>query len=605
MLGPIFDRELLLLPRRPRHYLVRTAYLGLLWVLGLTAWQVTVGWTETATLGDQARFGLLLFQILTTWVQVPLILFFAALSAASAITQEKDRRTFVLLLITDMRSYEIVLGKLFGSLLQIAVLIIGMVPVLALFMLLGGVAPIQIAQAALVLAATALAAGAVGNMLALWREKTFQSLALSVLFLILYFCCVRALSVVPSVLPQFVSLEAIGRVQSWLDPFLAMGSVVESAGSSRIHPAYGFAAAMVVLSSALAGWSILRLRVWNPSGEPIMQREAPEVTEEKDRAKAHAAPGKARAVWANPIVWREMRTRAYGRRPILVKLAYFAVLGLIAAYAIGPLLTEPSSTAPVTPGLVLTGVVILSLILVSAQAVTAITSERDLGALDLLLVTDLSPKEFIFGKFWGILYNAKEFILPPFVFAAVYAGLGLLATPPVKHPEASAYKNVEALVYLSLGLIVLVAFATVLGVHVALRTESSRLAIVNTLATMFFLSAGTLLCIQLIQINARQFEYQWVSFILFIFSGILGLLWVLSGDRPTAAITLASWLCPPAVFYTVLNILVGKPGSQESTDPLIPLLVTGGAFGFTVLAMLVPLLSEFDVALGRTTAGDK
>jgi hypothetical protein len=27
------------------------------------------------------------------------------------------------------------------------------------------------------------------------------------------------------------------------------------------------------------------------------------------------------------------------------------------------------------------------------------------------------------------------------------------------------------------------------------------------------------------------------------------------------------------------------------------------AFGFTVAAMLVPLVSEFDVALGRTTAG--
>ena len=35
----------------------------------------------------------------------------------------------------------------------------------------------------------------------------------------------------------------------------------------------------------------------------------------------------------------------------------------------------------------------------------------------------------------------------------------------------------------------------------------------------------------------------------------------------------------------------------------VPFLVTGGTFGFTVAAMLVPLLSEFDVALGRTTGG--
>ena len=55
---------------------------------------------------------------------------------------------------------------------------------------------------------------------------------------------------------------------------------------------------------------------------------------------------------------------------------------------------------------------------------TAITSERDGRALDLLLVTDLSPKEFIFGKLGGILYNTKEFLLPPLILAAVYAALG-------------------------------------------------------------------------------------------------------------------------------------------------------------------------------------
>jgi hypothetical protein len=140
---------------------------------------------------------------------------------------------------------------------------------------------------------------------------------------------------------------------------------------------------------------------------------------------------------------------------------------------------------------------------------------------------------------------------------------------------------------------------------VALRTPTSRLAILNTLATMFFLSAGTLLCIQLIQINTRQFEYQWLSFILFMGTGVLGFWWVLSGDRPSPALTFASILCPPAVFYTVLNIMVGRPGSSESADPLIPLFTIGGAFGFTVAAMLVPLLSEFDVALGRTTAANE
>src|SRR5262245_51617849 len=73
MLGPIFQREWLTLPRRGQHYLTRTAYLGLLWVLGLTTWQALIGWERPATLGSTARFGLLLFQVLA-YLQLVLLL---------------------------------------------------------------------------------------------------------------------------------------------------------------------------------------------------------------------------------------------------------------------------------------------------------------------------------------------------------------------------------------------------------------------------------------------------------------------------------------------------------------------------------------------------
>jgi hypothetical protein len=249
-------------------------------------------------------------------------------------------------------------------------------------------------------------------------------------------------------------------------------------------------------------------------------------------------------------------------------------------------------------------VAILSLLLISAQAATAITSERDGGALDLLLVTDLSPREFIFGKLLGVAWNVKEYLLPPLILAAVYAGLGLLATPPRNQPELGPGMNAGALVCTLGALLVLLVFVAVLGLHVALRTAASRVAIVNTLGTVFFLSAGTLISIYLILISG-SFEYQWASFILFIATGIAGLWWVLSGTRPSGALTLAAWLCPLGMYYCVTNILVAKPGSDESTDPLLPFLVVAVAFGFTIAAMLVPLLSEFDVALGRTAAREE
>src|SRR5437879_13227290 len=110
MLGPIFAREWLTLARRPRHYVLRSAYFGGLWILVVTLWQAAVGWERPATISDLGRFGLLSFQLLA-FVQLSLLLFFAALSSASAVSQEKDRRTVVLLLLTRLTNWELVMGK--------------------------------------------------------------------------------------------------------------------------------------------------------------------------------------------------------------------------------------------------------------------------------------------------------------------------------------------------------------------------------------------------------------------------------------------------------------------------------------------------------------
>ena len=610
MLGPIFQREFITVPRRVRHYVARVAYLSTLWVIGITAWMATVGWSRTATLGETARFGPLLFQLLTT-VQLALFLFFAALSSASSISQEKDRRTFILLLMTDMSNAEIVLGKLFGSLLQIGLLLLATVPLWMFIILLGGVSLGQVLQALLIVVVTVMAAGSLGSLVALWRDRTFQALALTTLFLVLYLCLARGLGVLPELIPALADFDTV-QWQRWLDPFRALQSVQAPAETldEGAAPVYGFAGMMLLLSAALNGWGLYKLRVWNPSGEPIMQRERPETIDAKDaelakdeskRAAAHAAPGQVRAVGANPILWREIFTRAYGRRPILVKMAYFVALAIICYSALAPLILR-GQRGSFESAYGLVPVCVLSLLLVAAQAATAITSERDTGALDLLLVTDLSPQEFIFGKLGGIIYNTKEYLLPPLLLAGVYAWYGCMATPPSNHPEMGGLMNLASFVFFLGAALVMLAFAMVLGIHVALRAPNSQAAIIYTLSTIFFLSVGTLVCVALILIN-RQFEYQWSSFIFFAVMGVGGLMWVLNFSRPSRALNLASWFCPAAVLYTVLDVVVAKPGSQESTDPFRPFLVIFGAFGFTIAAMLMPLLSEFDEALGRTSGG--
>jgi ABC-type Na+ efflux pump permease subunit len=607
VLGPIFQRELVTVPRRSGHYASRVALIGLLLILGITTWQASIGFTREASLGETAAFGLLLYQIVS-YVLLLVTLFFATLSAAGAVAQEKDRRTFVLLLMTDLRDYEIVLGKMLGALLPIILQLAITAPVLMLFLLLGGIAPEQVLETLVILTATAIASGSLGALVALWRERTFQALALSLLFVALYLGLVQIIGVLATLGPSEAAAE---HIPAWLDPFAALQTVVAppATGRNSFSPAYGFAAVMLAWTVTLNALGIRGLRRWNPSGEPIVPREAPEAVRELDeslelekRAQAHAAPGPVRHVWHNPILWREVCTLAYGRRPLLVKFAYAVVLLLILYFAYTEL-QRPGGRPAFAAAYGLVPLTILSLLLVAAQAVTAITSERDGGTLDILLVTDISPYEFVFGKILGALYNCKEYIIPPLLLTLYYAAVGALAPLPANQGWRAVLElNFGPFLAISGAILILFAFVVVLGVHVALRIPSSRQAIVQTLGTVFFLSVGTLIAIYLIIINGGSFANQWLSFVAFLTVGIGGLLYVFSADRPSAALSLASVACPLAMFYAVVTVLIGKPGTQESAEPLLPFLAVAGAFGLAIAAMLVPLLSEFDIALGRTVA---
>ena len=175
-IGPVFTRELVTAPRRMRFYVARAIYVAALLTLVSTAWLLLTGTQEVRSIGDMARFGAMAFQLLAP-LQLALVLFFSALLTASAVAQEKDRRTLVLLLMTRLSNSELVLGKLLSSLLQVFVLLAAAFPLFMLIALFGGISLSQIAWVFAVTFATALAAGSIGSTLALWREKTFQTLA--------------------------------------------------------------------------------------------------------------------------------------------------------------------------------------------------------------------------------------------------------------------------------------------------------------------------------------------------------------------------------------------------------------------------------------------
>jgi ABC-type transport system involved in multi-copper enzyme maturation permease subunit len=570
--GPIFSREVLTSPRQTRHFILRCGYVLGLFVLMYTASQATFGWQQVSSIGEISRFGALLFQLFSM-VQLALVLFFAPLFAASRVAQEKDRQTLVLLLMTDLRDRELVFGKLLASLLPVGALLAVSAPVFALIMLLGGVSLEQIGWSLALCGATGLAAGSWGSLVAFWREKTFQTLAISVLGLVLF------IGVAEAGAGLLGADSAGGRWLACCDPFRGMLAVLDPLAAqpeSKVAsvPALPFVAAMCFLAVLANAVAVLRLRIWNPSRTFF--------DPQKEAAAADAAVRSAtRNIWSNPVIWREICTKAYGRRVVFIKLAFLALFLFAAAYVhasranAGELVLGMISPA----GFAFVAVALVALLLVNAQAVTALTTERDSKTLELLLVTDITAREFIYGKIGGVLYNMREAIFLPL------AGLVWLAT--------QGLLTWENFIYVSLGFLVLVCFAAMLGLHSGLSFENSRSAIANSLGTMFFLFLGVFICMMLIIEARSSFLQQMTSFLVFILGGSMGLWASLTHRNPSSALTSCAFALPFATFYSITGFLLG--------DNQGPWLMMSAAYGFTVAAMLIPAVSEFDVALGRTT----
>ena len=197
---------------------------------------------------------------------------------------------------------------------------------------------------------------------------------------------------------------------------------------------------------------------------------------------------------------------------------------------------------------------LLSLVLVNAQAVTALTAERDMKALDLLLVSDITPKEFIFGKLGGIFYNTKEIVLLPMLLCSYLGWQGVI--------------GVENLIYLGIGMVVLYVFVAAVGLHAGLIYENSRSAIATSLGTVFFLFVGVATCMRIMVAFSGSFNGQLPPFLAFMLGGGMGLYMTLGAKIPSQAIRLASFACPFATFYAITNFLRGDQG-----DMLIVLVV--------------------------------
>lgn len=587
MLGPIFYREASVAPKRPKTFVARSVYVLSLFTLLCTGYLVLDGSRSLATSSDSARFGGWMFTLLAP-LQLLVLASLAAVGAAASVAQEKDRRTLILLLLTRLSGFEIVVGKLGATLLAPFTLLLGGLPLFLTLPLLGGVSPVQVFGVFVVTAVTVLLAGSVGTVVGLWREKTFQAIAMTVLGLLAY------LGIGEIVASQWIEVPSV--VQFSVSPVRALAAAASplSILSSETFTALTFFVGFTTLFSLVVlAIGIWRVRIWNPSRE--LRLKATEEEEKKD-SEVKQISWRAREpkrVWNNPILWREVRTWAYGRKVVIIRVVFSLLFCLVAAviqaqisdgiaYEAGGRIGRalPSATLPMA------GLGVISLVLVNALSVNSVTNERDGLALDLLLVTDLSPREFVFGKLLGVVYVGKEMILLPMMLIIYLATQGVMS-----------YEN---MCYAILGTMTLFVFAIMLGIHCGLNYVSGRTAILNSIGTVFFLCIGIAICMTIMVSFRGAFQLQLAPFLVMILGGGAALFASLGWRNPSSAVFFASFGLPLVTFYAITQFVL-------QTDHLYVFVALLSGYIFTTAAMMIPALSEFDVSLerGRGAAGDE
>ena len=560
MLGAVFEREVQAVPRARGLFVARAVYCGALLGIVATCWLVVTGTQAVTTAGDTARFGATLLRILAP-LQLSLAMLAAAMTSTVAVTSEKDRRTLELLLISRLSDGQLVLGKLAGSLLRVMLLLLAAVPVFVIASLFGGVTMPQLVRLFVVTVAAALAAASVATCIAFWKDTTFQALAITTFALVAWVA-----------IGEVVAGRFGADVGAQVSPARAVFAAITPTGGNTLLPFLAVAAALIVAANIVA---VSRVRAWNTTQEVRRQPEAA-----GGAARAVLAKRPSRVVWDNPVLWREICTRAHGKALLLVRLAWL----LLFAAAVAGIVAEARRPRPdgLAVAVAVVPMALASLLAVAAMAVTSITTERDRGALDVLLVTDLEPSEFVWGKLLGVLTAAREIVLLPLVLCGALA--------------ATRITTIENATYMALGLAVLLFFAAVLGLHAGLSHASSRRAIAVALGTVAFLFVGVSTAMRIMVAFGSSFELQLAPFLAVIVGGAIGLYAALSARNPSPAIGWASALLPALTFVAITGFLQG--------NALQVFLVAAAAYGFATLAMLVPAIGAFDLLTGRTTTGE-
>lgn len=297
--------------------------------------------------------------------------------AAGAITGEKERQSYEMLLASPLRPGAIVLGKLLAALCHLAILMLCSLPIVMLCLPLGGVSPYEVFAAYIAM----ISSVALSGMICLWASSFFSRTSASLL--------VSYLMILPLALVGVLIWNALGTL-----------------GGARLFFATTVVPA-VCFSLCVLLWFATTRKLLYPAdfgsgGKDVVDldneaREAVGLYIKRDEFpdKLFAPPKRTTLLedGANPIYDKEMRSEIFSQGTLMLRL----VIQISMLLAL-PIMAVCLYIFPQYAPWYICYVILFNVLVGPVFSAGSVCNERERETLDLLLVTLITPWQMLWGK---------------------------------------------------------------------------------------------------------------------------------------------------------------------------------------------------------------
>lgn len=331
------------------------------------------------------------------------IFLFLPAMMAGVIASEKERDSLGLLLLTELRPREILLGKYLGRLIPMFTFLLLSMPLMAIAYAWGGVDHDKIASGIWLLFWCCLQVGAIALMCSAYCRTTVAAIVSSYIVGGLFYFSVAILATIVMVLTnnRHVSWASDDTVIMYLPPY-----VFEDAGPQ------GFKAVVIrsvpIMFSTLLFLVMARVYLVRRAFVPAQQRlrktfrwlDARFIALNKMVGNRMLSRDQDDLPVTDPVAWRELSRRSLGQPHHLIRIT-LAIMTLMAIVLTMILHKGSYRWSDTMPGVMFVAWS-LAVMLVAVVSVNAIASERANQTLQVLLTTPIGGREIVRQKMRGV-----------------------------------------------------------------------------------------------------------------------------------------------------------------------------------------------------------